>query len=45
VCKAEDCQHLAGTEIDYDSGFTGTGFVFRNPNTKGCTGCGASFPT
>ena len=35
--------YLEGTEIDYESSFTGEGFRFKNPNTTGTCGCGESF--
>jgi iron-sulfur cluster assembly protein len=34
---------LSGTELDFQDGLNGKGFVFNNPNaTKSC-GCGSSF--
>ena len=38
-------QYLAGTEVDYQSGVTGAGFKFLNPNAKSSCGCGTSFST
>ena len=38
-------QYLAGTEIDYVSAITGSGFKFNNPNAKSSCGCGTSFST
>lgn len=35
--------YLAGTEMDYQSGLSGQGFVFRNPQATGSCGCGKSF--
>jgi iron-sulfur cluster assembly protein len=35
--------YLAGTELDFESGLKGQGFVFRNPNASGGCGCGKSF--
>jgi iron-sulfur cluster assembly protein len=35
--------YLAGTEMDYESGLAGQGFVFHNPNATGSCGCGKSF--
>jgi len=35
--------YLAGTVLDYTSGLSGQGFVFRNPNAAGSCGCGKSF--
>ena len=43
VCDTRSFLYLNGTEIDYEDGLNGSGFVFRNPNaTKSC-GCGQSF--
>ena len=43
VCDTRSYLYLNGTEIDYEDGLNGSGFVFRNPNaTKSC-GCGQSF--
>lgn len=36
-------RYLAGTEIDYMLGMSGTGFKFNNPNAVGTCGCGSSF--
>ena len=36
-------QYLQGTEIDYVSGLSGTGFKFNNPNAVRTCGCGHSF--
>jgi iron-sulfur cluster assembly protein len=36
---------LVGTEMDYIEEKFKTGFVFRNPNSKGECGCGESFHT
>ncbi len=42
---AMSSQYLAGTEIDYVSAITGSGFKFNNPNAKSSCGCGTSFTT
>lgn len=43
VCDTRSFLYLNGTEIDYEDGLHGSGFVFKNPNaTKSC-GCGQSF--
>ena len=43
VCDTRSYLYLNGTEIDYEDGLNGSGFVFKNPNaTKSC-GCGQSF--
>lgn len=34
---------IVGTEMDYQSTPTRSGFVFQNPNEKGRCGCGSSF--
>ena len=34
---------VIGTEMDYQSTSTRSGFVFKNPNEKGRCGCGSSF--
>ena len=36
---------LGGTEIDYVSSVTATGFAIRNPNAISTCGCGHSFKT
>lgn len=35
--------YLKGTELDFQSGLQGKGFVIRNPQAKGNCGCGNSF--
>jgi iron-sulfur cluster assembly protein len=35
--------YLVGTELDYNSGLNGKGFVFNNPNSTRTCGCGESF--
>jgi len=35
--------YLAGTELDFQEGLNGKGFVFNNPNAKKTCGCGNSF--
>ncbi|QSQ27873.1 iron-sulfur cluster assembly accessory protein [Pyxidicoccus parkwayensis] len=42
---AMSSQYLTGTEIDYVSAITGSGFKFNNPNAKSSCGCGTSFTT
>lgn len=34
---------LDGTELDFEDGLNGKGFVFHNPNAKRTCGCGSSF--
>lgn len=34
---------LRGTELDFEGGLNGKGFVFKNPNAKAACGCGSSF--
>jgi len=35
--------YLNGTEVDFQDGLMGRGFVFHNPNATGTCGCGSSF--
>jgi len=35
--------YLTATELDFTSGLSGQGFVFRNPDAQGTCGCGKSF--
>lgn len=35
--------YLNGTEVDFQDGLMGRGFVFHNPNASGQCGCGSSF--
>ncbi len=35
--------YLEGVELDYESGFMGSGFKFKNPNASNTCGCGESF--
>ncbi|MBI4615301.1 MAG: iron-sulfur cluster assembly accessory protein [Planctomycetes bacterium] len=35
--------YLKGVTVDFQSGLSGKGFVFQNPNAKGHCGCGESF--
>ena len=35
--------YLNGTEVDFQDGLQGRGFVFLNPNSTGSCGCGQSF--
>ena len=35
--------YLIGTELDYEDGLNGKGFVFVNPNASSTCGCGESF--
>lgn len=43
VCDMKSYLYLNGTEIDYEDGLNGSGFVFKNPNAKRSCGCGQSF--
>jgi iron-sulfur cluster assembly protein len=38
-------KYLTGTEMDYVTGETASGFKFQNPNAKSSCGCGTSFST
>ena len=35
--------YLNETEVDFQDGLMGKGFVFNNPNSSGTCGCGSSF--
>ncbi len=35
--------YLEGTELDFNDDLTNRGFVFKNPQSSGTCGCGASF--
>lgn len=35
--------YLEGTQVDFQDGLMGRGFVFNNPNANGTCGCGSSF--
>lgn len=35
--------YLSGTEVDFQEGLMGRGFVFHNPNASETCGCGSSF--
>ena len=35
--------YLSGTELDFQDGLNGKGFVFNNPNAAKSCGCGSSF--
>lgn len=35
--------YLIGTELDYNGGLNGKGFIFVNPNANRTCGCGESF--
>lgn len=35
--------YLRGTELDFQGGLNGQGFVFNNPNANRTCGCGTSF--
>jgi iron-sulfur cluster assembly protein len=43
ICDAQSYDYLQGTQIDYEDGLQGAGFVFKNPNAKRSCGCGESF--
>lgn len=43
VCDTRSYLYLNGTEIDYEDGLNGSGFVFKNPNAAKSCGCGQSF--
>ncbi len=35
--------YLSGTQLDFQDGLNGKGFVFNNPNAQKSCGCGSSF--
>ncbi|HMW89919.1 MAG TPA: iron-sulfur cluster insertion protein ErpA [Candidatus Obscuribacter sp.] len=35
--------YLKGTNLDFQGGLNGQGFVIKNPQAKGSCGCGSSF--
>jgi len=35
--------YLEGTQLDFNDDLSDRGFVFKNPNSSGTCGCGASF--
>ena len=39
----KSCLYLIGTELDYEDGLNGKGFVYVNPNASSISGCGESF--
>jgi iron-sulfur cluster assembly protein len=43
VCDTRSYLYLNGTEIDFEDGLNGSGFVFKNPNARKSCGCGQSF--
>ncbi len=43
VCDTRSYLYLNGTEIDFEDGLNGSGFVFKNPNASKSCGCGQSF--
>jgi iron-sulfur cluster assembly protein len=43
VCDTRSFLYLNGTEIDFEDGLSGSGFVFHNPNAAKSCGCGQSF--
>lgn len=43
VVDGKSILYLEGTEVDFQDGLMGRGFVFSNPNSSGTCGCGSSF--
>jgi iron-sulfur cluster assembly accessory protein len=43
VTDAISSKYLIGTEMDYVTSDTASGFKFHNPNAKSSCGCGSSF--
>ena len=42
-CDLKSYIYLNNTVLDFDSGLTGKGFQFLNPNARNTCGCGESF--
>ncbi len=43
VVDGKSMLYLENTEVDFQDGLMGRGFVFNNPNSSGSCGCGSSF--
>ena len=43
VVDGKSLLYLDNTEVDFQDGLMGRGFVFNNPNSSGSCGCGSSF--
>ena len=43
VIDQKSILYLKGTQLDYEGGLQGTGFVFKNPSATSTCGCGESF--
>ena len=43
VVDGKSMLYLEDTEVDFQDGLNGRGFVFNNPNSSGTCGCGSSF--
>lgn len=43
IADAKSSLYLEGLTLDFQSGLTGQGFTFNNPNAKRTCGCGSSF--
>jgi len=43
VVDGKSMLYLEDTEVDFQDGLMGRGFVFNNPNSSGTCGCGSSF--
>ncbi|MBT6438060.1 MAG: iron-sulfur cluster insertion protein ErpA [Flavobacteriales bacterium] len=43
VVDKKSVLYLVGTELDYEGGLNGKGFIFKNPNANRTCGCGESF--
>lgn len=43
VVDKKSMLYLVGTELDYQGGLNGKGFIFKNPNAERTCGCGESF--
>lgn len=43
IIDEKSLYYLAGTELDFQDGLNGKGFIFSNPNASKTCGCGSSF--
>ena len=43
VVDKKSVLYLVGTELDFEGGLNGKGFIFKNPNANRTCGCGESF--
>jgi len=43
LVDAMSLPYLAGSQVDYEEGLSGSRFVVQNPNAQSTCGCGSSF--